>query len=623
MKKLVINLDRRADRKINFLDKNSHIGDVSWIQAIDGKELTHQSLKQFNMSTKSGWRDPFFNRTINHGEVGCFLSHREAWLSCIKLGEPVLVLEDDAVFLDGYDEEYVEDLTNSYGIIFLGHIEQTPDLAKSIDSKLVVPNHPYNAHAYVITPETAKVLSDAKFMHDIIPTDDYLCSRLVDLNAVALKTDVVKQECRTVLHTDIEKEEDSGWFVDFKTHPVTIGTDRKKCIPLNDSAALHSVYPKNLGTNVEWKGTDMSGAGGGHKVTIFREYLNTLPDSDVVLFTDAYDVIYNADIQEITRRYLGFKKKVVFSAEQYIWPDKSLADKFPQCDTKYKYLNSGTFIGRVDELKRIVADSEIAEYEDDQLFYQKAFLSGKYDIALDSECYIFQTHDTDTYFEYDQKKVFNPITNAYSCIYHGNGGNEAKTHFDGMVRSVKQVTPMLYLPAFKHVDIIDTDMLVCDFMTQTQCEDLIDVADRNGAWEPLPGDKFPAQEIRMKELGMFQTLERHWEKNLYPIIEQYWRPMQMYGLRDAFVMRYAMDTQTSLSHHTDASLVTGSVKLNDDYEGADLLFHRQNISNKDIAVGRCILFPGMVTHGHECMELQKGVKYSLTMWTSRYQGDMN
>ena len=39
------------------------------------------------------------------------------------------------------------------------------------------------------------------------------------------------------------------------------------------------------------------------------------------------------------------------------------------------------------------------------------------------------------------------------------------------------------------------------------------------------------------------------------------------GLRDAFVMRYSMDTQTSLGFHTDASLVTGSVKLNGDYEG--------------------------------------------------------
>ena len=105
------------------------------------------------------------------------------------------------------------------------------------------------------------------------------------------------------------------------------------------------------------------------------------------------------------------------------------------------------------------------------------------------------------------------------------------------------------------------------------------------------------------------------------MIEHYWQPMEMYGMRDAFVMRYSLDTQTSLALHTDASLVTGSVKLNDNYVGADLVFPRQNFSNRDIPVGKCLLFPGAVTHGHTCTELTEGVKYSLTMWSSRYSGD--
>ena len=83
-----------------------------------------------------------------------------------------------------------------------------------------------------------------------------------------------------------------------------------------------------------------------------------------------------------------------------------------------------------------------------------------------------------------------------------------------------------------------------------------------------------------------------------------------------------MDTQTQLNLHCDASLVTGSVKLNDDYKGAELVFPRQKFSNKDVPVGKCILFPGQLTHGHECQELVSGVKYSLTIWTSRYSGDL-
>ena len=45
------------------------------------------------------------------------------------------------------------------------------------------------------------------------------------------------------------------------------------------------------------------------------------------------------------------------------------------------------------------------------------------------------------------------------------------------------------------------------------------------------------------------------------------------------------------------------------------MFERQNFSNKDVPVGKCIIWPSMVTHGHECKELKSGVKYSLTMWS--------
>ena len=82
-------------------------------------------------------------------------------------------------------------------------------------------------------------------------------------------------------------------------------------------------------------------------------------------------------------------------------------------------------------------------------------------------------------------------------------------------------------------------------------------------------------------------------------------------------------SKESLKLHTDASLVTGSVKLNDDYEGGILEFPRQGITNKDIPIGKCILFTGQVTHPHTSTELLSGVKYSLTIWSSRYKNDEN
>ena len=87
-------------------------------------------------------------------------------------------------------------------------------------------------------------------------------------------------------------------------------------------------------------------------------------------------------------------------------------------------------------------------------------------------------------------------------------------------------------------------------------------------------------------------------------------------------MRYAVDTQKELPLHHDASYVTGSVKLNEDYKGGNLSFPRQTFTNEQIPRGKLLLFPGAVSHPHECTELTEGTKYSLTIWTQRFPGDV-
>jgi hypothetical protein len=172
-------------------------------------------------------------------------------------------------------------------------------------------------------------------------------------------------------------------------------------------------------------------------------------------------------------------------------------------------------------------------------------------------------------------------------------------------------------------DEVAKDILVVPFLSEAECKEIIAKSEAVGGWGQMAGDKFPAQEIRADKLGLWAELEAAWKDHLGKIAESKWTPMEHIGLRDAFAMRYAMDTQTSLGFHTDASLVTGSVKLNEDYEGAELVFPHQDFSNINVPLGHCILFPSAVTHGHKVNPLKSGVKYSLTMWTSRYQGDVN
>lgn len=614
MKTFVINLERREDRK-KWFDENNKI-DYILFKAFDGENISHDILKKRYFDTYKDWIDPINKTHLTKGEIGCFLSHYTLWLTCLTLGEPILIFEDDAKLSDRFSFDEINQVFNDgYNFLYLGWLEMGK--SKPIDNKFVVPDYPYWGLAYALTPEAAAVLVSGNIRNNIIPVDEYLPQKMRDLNPIAYKDRVVNTRGKALSITDIDPVDRYRYILDFKVHPITVGTDDSKCYRLQHSSSENGFSFLNIGKDIPWRGSDMTGPGGGQKINILKEYIKDLPYHDVVLFVDGYDVFSAENIEEIVRRYLEFKCKVVFACEETCWPDQSIAENFPESETPYRYLNSGMFIGRVDEIRKILSN-HIDDWDDDQLYYHKEFLSGNHDIKLDYESYIFQCYDETVHKREDS--LYNPRTNTLTCLYHGNGDKNAKKHFSKLFNEFYGISSISYIHPHGYEKLGD-DMLLIDFLSPEMCDRIIEISDQNGQWGSLSYDKFPAQEIRLKELNLWDDLEKHWEKVIYPIVEEFWKPLQMYGLRDAFVMRYAMDTQRSLRLHNDASLVTGSVKLNDDYEGADLFFPRQNISNKDIPVGKCILFPGQLTHGHTCQELVSGVKYSLTMWTCRYNGD--
>ncbi len=69
--------------------------------------------------------------------------------------------------------------------------------------------------------------------------------------------------------------------------------------------------------------------GGGQKVLMLRKELELHKDDPekIVMFTDAYDVLFNADQEKILEQFLQFNARVVFSAEGFCWPDPNLASK--------------------------------------------------------------------------------------------------------------------------------------------------------------------------------------------------------------------------------------------------------------------------------------------------------
>ena len=78
-----------------------------------------------------------------------------------------------------------------------------------------------------------------------------------------------------------------------------------------------------------------------------------------------------------------------------------------------------------------------------------------------------------------------------------------------------------------------------------------------------------------------------------------------------FLKKYSTTGQKKLNLHVDNSLLTFLVKLNDDYEGCNTIFPRQNWSTAQLNKGEMVICPGVVTHPHVTESLISGEKYSL------------
>ena len=591
---------------------------------VDGEQENSTTIKY---KADRHWRDPNWNRRLTQGEIGCVLSHLELWKKCIELNESILILEDDVIPLVDDWKEKLEKYSN-YDLLYAGR-KYIEGEREEINDELETPGFSYWCSSYMISPEFADALVYFCSANPLIPADEIV--PLVSgyhrhfkvessFSCAAFKEDLITQKPGAFAASETETPEKI--WKDYKFQILTVATDESKAEKLLSS----DFNIKNIGKNVVWKGGTMEGPGGGQKVNLIRQELDHYDDNDIIMFLDGYDTFIHSTEEEILERYFSFRREVIFSAEKTCWPDSSISEKFPETGG-YKYLNSGTFIGTVSTLKDIFSDI-IEDHTDDQLYCQYKYLENNLDIGLDYESYIFLCMsglEQNCLYNDSSDYIVNAETNCTSLIAHGNGGAYTKDAFDKLYSSINKYN--IYIPKqeYRDLHILDRDiLLVYNFLTKDYCDELIEEAEAFNKWEQLPNDKFPGMEIRLNKLRsrFFDIFQKAYEEKLVPIVEKYWHPLEMYGIRDLFAIKYSLGEQTKLNLHHDMSLVSGSMKLNNDYQGGVLKFPRQGVDNSQTPVGSIVIWPGQVTHGHECTEIISGTKYGLTLWTSRLEGDV-
>jgi GR25 family glycosyltransferase involved in LPS biosynthesis len=142
----------------------------------------------------------FLTRDIidNPGHQGCFLSHFELWIKCVKLNEPILILEHDGVFI----RELPVDILNRFdGVLKLDPFDPfLDDYENKVQNSLLETNvdvwHQearnkwhgvgefiWGAYGYIIKPHAALELIQFTRRIGAAPTDVHIGRNIVDIKS--------------------------------------------------------------------------------------------------------------------------------------------------------------------------------------------------------------------------------------------------------------------------------------------------------------------------------------------------------------------------------------------------------------------------------------------------------
>jgi hypothetical protein len=170
------------------------------------------------------------------------------------------------------------------------------------------------------------------------------------------------------------------------------------------------------------------------------------------------------------------------------------------------------------------------------------------------------------------------------------------------------------------VEEVASDILCIEFWKPEFCKMIIQAADEINQYESNPNDPVPGQELRVNKISedLYVSYCKHWKQIIQPILEEFYMlPTEQWflGWKVPFIIKYEMNKQRSLRPHMDGSLISGTVRLNDDYTGGELIFPRQNYKNTKVPVGSILVWPSSIQHIHYSDTLQSGTKYSWVSWT--------
>lgn len=166
----------------------------------------------------------------------------------------------------------------------------------------------------------------------------------------------------------------------------------------------------------------------------YAEATRRLPEAEPVVLSDAWDVIFVGEREEVARKIPA--DRILISGEKNCWPDTELQIRYPQGRTPWQYVNAGNIAGPAgllaEALSRLAEPAMEPYLDDDQRYWTQLFLDDveqrRGRIVIDQECELFQSlnlmiHWLEVVLDYrgERPRFGNKRTGHYPNFLHANG----------------------------------------------------------------------------------------------------------------------------------------------------------------------------------------------------------
>jgi procollagen-lysine,2-oxoglutarate 5-dioxygenase 1 len=131
----------------------------------------------------------------------------------------------------------------------------------------------------------------------------------------------------------------------------------------------------------------------GLKLDLFKQFVTSdvVAADDIIVFMDAYDVVYAGNATTLLERFATFGKPIVFGAECDCSPDGPIRARYPDATKgkQLRFLNSGLCMGRTWALRECFVGYSFVDAINDQLWWKQKYVERLDLIELDHDIALF------------------------------------------------------------------------------------------------------------------------------------------------------------------------------------------------------------------------------------------